>query len=224
MMRDKCFSYQELKAIKVEECLQPLVDLTLDSEVLSVGPTPEKLKPYISSGMWVRREVREKLLLAQSYLASRIPKTKIYVRYGYRHPEVQKKYFQDFYKKSKLQFPELSEQELLEYVHHYMAIPEVGGHPAGAAVDITLVSSNTAEELDMGSKIADFSDMDLIRPICSKLTASQQKLRIDLRESMIEAGFAPYDFEWWHFSYGDREWACYYQKEKAIYSEIDFRL
>ena len=42
-----------------------------------------------------------------------------------------------------------------------------------------------------------------------------------LREYMIKEGFAPYDGEWWHFSYGDKEWAFYYDKEKALYNQVD---
>ncbi|QQR69366.1 MAG: hypothetical protein IPI58_01405 [Alphaproteobacteria bacterium] len=39
---------------------------------------------------------------------------------------------------------------------------------------------------------------------------------------MTSVGFAPFDGEWWHFSYGDREWAKYYGRSHAIYSQIAF--
>ena len=42
-----------------------------------------------------------------------------------------------------------------------------------------------------------------------------------LRKIMLEVGFAPYDGEWWHFSYGDREWAYYYKKYKYLYPQVD---
>jgi D-alanyl-D-alanine dipeptidase len=41
-----------------------------------------------------------------------------------------------------------------------------------------------------------------------------------LRYVMLSAGFAPFDGEWWHFSYGDREWAFYYKKPYAIYNQL----
>jgi D-alanyl-D-alanine dipeptidase len=41
-----------------------------------------------------------------------------------------------------------------------------------------------------------------------------------LRSVMLQAGFAPFDGEWWHFSYGDREWAYYYKKKYALYSQV----
>jgi D-alanyl-D-alanine dipeptidase len=44
-----------------------------------------------------------------------------------------------------------------------------------------------------------------------------------LRACMIKAGFAPFDGEWWHFSFGDREWACYFNQPTAIYSQLRFK-
>ena len=38
---------------------------------------------------------------------------------------------------------------------------------------------------------------------------------------MMKEACAPYDGEWWHFSYGDKEWAFYYKKEEALYDQID---
>jgi len=43
-------------------------------------------------------------------------------------------------------------------------------------------------------------------------------MRLLLHDLMIEAGFAPYYGEWWHFSYGDAEWAAFYEKSKTLYS------
>ncbi|MDR3125675.1 MAG: hypothetical protein LBU20_01195 [Candidatus Nomurabacteria bacterium] len=34
--------------------------------------------------------------------------------------------------------------------------------------------------------------------------------RFSILKPMMSQGFAPYDGEWWHFSYGDREWAAWY--------------
>jgi D-alanyl-D-alanine dipeptidase len=220
---DKCFSYSQLASVPVVESGEKLVDLNeIENLNFKVGPTPLKLREYVKSGMWIRQSVAEKLIQAQNFLSTLLPNAQLYVLYAYRHPEIQKNYFEDFYAKSKIKFPEMSEQELLEYVHHYMAIPGVGGHPVGGAVDISMVDSISAEFIDMGSKIADFSDMSKVPPITSSISAEFQQKRIILREVMMKAGFAPYDFEWWHFSYGDREWACYYNKPNAIYGEINF--
>ena len=54
------------------------------------------------------------------------------------------------------------------------------------------------------------------------LTDEQIKNRKMLHDLMVEEGFAPFYGEWWHFSYGDREWAAFYDKE-TLYAPIDFR-
>ncbi len=36
---------------------------------------------------------------------------------------------------------------------------------------------------------------------------------------MTEVWFAPYYWEYWHFSYWDKERAFYYNKQKAIYNQ-----
>jgi D-alanyl-D-alanine dipeptidase len=37
---------------------------------------------------------------------------------------------------------------------------------------------------------------------------------------MVAAGFAPFYGEWWHFSYGDREWAAVYGEPAALYGPL----
>ena len=37
---------------------------------------------------------------------------------------------------------------------------------------------------------------------------------------MVAEGFAPFDGEWWHFSYGDREWAAFYGLSQTLYAHI----
>ncbi len=49
------------------------------------------------------------------------------------------------------------------------------------------------------------------------VTAEQWQNRQILRICMTSAGYAPFDGEWWHFSYGDREWAAYYRQPHSLY-------
>ncbi len=41
-----------------------------------------------------------------------------------------------------------------------------------------------------------------------------------LRRAMAQAGFAPFNGEWWHFSYGDREWAAVWNAPFALYTHL----
>jgi len=38
---------------------------------------------------------------------------------------------------------------------------------------------------------------------------------------MPARGFTNYAGEWWHFSYGDKEWAKYYGEQAAIYEQVN---
>lgn len=47
----------------------------------------------------------------------------------------------------------------------------------------------------------------------------QAQRRSLLHDLMVAEDFAPFYGEWWHFSYGDREWAAFYNVEKAMYAQ-----
>ena len=137
---------------------------------------------------------------------------------GYRFPEYQENYYlQELYLYSHAH-PELDFEQLLEQTHQFVALPSVAGHPTGGAVDLTLAING--REIPMGGKIADFSQPELL-PTFSSLVASEQAYwRLLLHDAMVDEGFAPFYGEWWHYSFGDREWAAFYGKSKTIYSPI----
>lgn len=94
-------------------------------------------------------------------------------------------------------YPEIEKSDL---IGPYIAARS--GHSRGATVDLTLVrlsSSGDWEELDMGGSY-DFFD-----PISNtddpRITDVQRANRYLLRNLMSAAGFAPYDMEWWHFTF-----------------------
>jgi len=101
-----------------------------------------------------------------------------------------------------------------------IAVPEVAGHPAGAAVDIQMLRAG--KPLDFGTAIWEFvPDSYTFSPFVSRGAWTNRLL---LRRTMMQAGFAPFDGEWWHFSYGDKEWAKYYDKAAAIYDQVEFKV
>jgi D-alanyl-D-alanine dipeptidase len=83
-------------------------------------------------------------------------------------------------------------------------------HNKAAAVDITL--SRHGKELDMGTSFDDFSERS--HSNSNKIPLNARKNRGLLKSLMIEAGFKPYAYEWWHFNYpGDFKvqhsiWSC----------------
>ena len=101
-----------------------------------------------------------------------------------------------------------------------IAIPDIAGHPTGGAIDVSLYNSETKTDLDMGSDIGDIFSDERMSWFCDSLTTAQQNNRQLLLELMCGQGFAPYWGEWWHYSYGDKEWAAYYNQPNAIYEKV----
>ncbi len=174
--------------------------------------------PLYGEKMYIRASVAERLEKAQQILSDMCPTWKLKLAYAYRHPDVQQKYFDERLKEMRIVFPDADELELIRQAHLLSASPDVAGHPTGGAIDVTLTSPEG--EIDMGTAIADFSDSMKIRTFVEGLEHDQKKHRLLLRNILIEVGFAPFDGEWWHFSYGDKEWATYYEKEFAIYGPL----
>jgi len=119
-----------------------------------------------------------------------------------------------------LQFSDLEGKRLLARTHKDIATPEVAGHPTGGAVDLQIIRDG--RPLDFGSRIWEFQpDSFTFSPFMNKEGWKNRQL---LRSAMINVGFAPFDGEWWHFSYGDKEWAKYYDKPAAMYEQVNFNV
>ncbi|MDH5533727.1 MAG: D-alanyl-D-alanine carboxypeptidase family protein [Candidatus Pacebacteria bacterium] len=207
--------YSDLKSVVIKECNENFVALPSTGKGV-IGIYSNKLDdmkndfPLIS----VRETVYKKLQLVNQGLKKIDPSLQLLVTYGYRSMEVQEKYFSQFYQKLKGKYS--TELELLEAVHKLIAVPTVAGHPTGGAVDVTILKNG--KEINMGTEIYDFSSKDIysLSPFVSEKV---QKNRNLLRTVMMKNNFAPFDGEWWHYSYGDKEWACYYNKPNATYRQ-----
>jgi D-alanyl-D-alanine dipeptidase len=131
---------------------------------------------------------------------------------------VQQKYFELVKSELKEKHPSLDEVELREKAHLFVAVPDVAPHPTGGAFDITIICAG--KELEMGTNYAEFSS-PYLHTFAEGLTETQRENRMLLREAMMEGGFAPFNGEWWHFSFGDREWAAFYGEPQAIYAQLE---
>lgn len=173
---------------------------------------------YFNSKIIVREKVAKKLAEANKNLKKYNKDLVLYITYGYRLLEIQIKKFNEEFKKID---KNISKEKKIELTHKKIAMPEVAGHPTGGAVDITIFNKKTNKFLDMGCKISDFSSRaDKLRATYSeRITTIQKKNRLLLYDLLVEQEFCPFYEEWWHFSYGDKEWAWFYEKKKAIYKQ-----
>ena len=84
----------------------------------------------------------------------------------------------------------------------FVADPATGSrHNRGAAVDLTLYAVGTGQPVPMPSGYDEFTER--AHPNYTGGTAVERENRERLRTAMEAEGFSVYEFEWWHFDYGD---------------------
>lgn len=211
-------TYDEMASAEQGASQEPLVDVRkYDPSIVSEHEQSD-MQVYTGESILVRDTVARKLAAANEQLQTEY-NLRLRVVYGFRHPKVQEKYFRERKAALRRENPEMSEYNLIRLVHDFVAVPDVAGHPMGAAVDLTLVDDSN-NPVDMGNAISDYSDPDIIKTF-AEVTSEQASYRKILHDAMIAQGFAPFYGEWWHFSYGDREWATFYGTKKAIYGPIN---
>jgi D-alanyl-D-alanine dipeptidase len=112
-------------------------------------------------------------------------------------------------------FPALSAQ--------YVADPDdprlLPPHTTGGAVDLTLTWNGI--ELALGTDYDSFADAAHVATLESDASAPKARdLRRLLSTVLRGAGFAPYPFEWWHWSYGDQWWAAEYGHDVSLFGQV----
>lgn len=212
----KMIGYADLVDVLVQPVQEKLVPIMAKSS-LTAKSINNEMRVYTGELIYVREGVLDRLTRAAELLAKNRPGLQLQVAYGYRALSVQQRLFQKYKQQLESRY---AGDALIEATHRLIAVPEIAGHPTGGAVDIRIVE--TGEPIDMGTSIWEFvNDSFTFSPFISRLAQDNRQL---LRKVMMEAGFAPFDGEWWHFSYGDKEWAKYYQKPYALYEQTEFNI
>lgn len=214
-LEENLVTYKDVLSVPVQEIGDPFVTLKTAGSRNAIGKYAAltDMKEDFPD-IPVRTEVADMLNLANSILKRVNANYQLVVSYGFRSLEVQQRYFNEQRRK----YPLANDDETLEIIHRLIAVPEVAGHPTGGAVDAYIVDTRTGESLNFGTPIYTFDSKDVytFSPFIDEV-AKQNRLL--LREAMMSVGFAPFDGEWWHFSFGDKEWAFYYKKPTAIYEQ-----
>lgn len=211
--------YSDLIRIKTKENSEKLVKL--DANTIPNGYAPEfsDMKIITGENIFVRETIAEKLNDAQTDIKKKYSNLSLFVTFGFRDLSVQTIRFLKELKNQNIFYADPS--DLYEAVHRYIAVPNVAGHPTGGAIDIIIVDKDSQKTIDFGGKQYDYRTKNCY-VFTNAITQKQKENRMLLRTSLINVGFAPFDGEWWHFSYGDREWAYFYKKENAIYNQIAY--
>lgn len=119
--------------------------------------------------------------------------------------------------------PTRSDDELARLALRWVAAPTgAPPHSTGGAVDVTLIDASGAE-VDMGTPFdTPFSEVGpSCRLDCTELAGPFLSRRRRLVAAMRAGGFVNYDWEWWHWSYGDQYWAWKTEATHAVYGRVD---
>ena len=170
----------------------------------------------------VQKEVLKRLKKASEYLPDNIT-FKIYD--AYRPFSLQEELYYAYKKELIKEFhlEDLEKEEQDKIINQYVALPDkkkVPAHLTGGAVDVTLVYKDSHEELDMGCCFDDFSTKTNTNAFDKKgMNRHIRDNRHMLLNAMEKAGFTNLDSEYWHYDYGNNNWATKTGNE-AIYKNI----
>lgn len=201
----------------IAECGEPLVDISVQSprvrygaSYLSQGLEGALDRCFVRQGVWTRlQKVLEPLPERYSLL----------IFDGLRPLSVQRAIYEQFKAVIQLERPGISGVELELMLDEFVARPVKRGarpapHTTGGAVDLTLCVDG--KPLDMGTGFDDLTSLAHTDWFEGAKTGVELEIRNQRRllyHVMEAAGFANYGCEWWHYSYGDRQWA---RQNKAV--------
>lgn len=94
--------------------------------------------------------------------------------------------------------------------------PVVPPHVTGGATDLTLCWRGQA--LELGTPFDAFTELSHASAFERDGDELVRDARRLLHHSMLAAGFAPYRWEWWHYSYGDANWAAWSGETSVRYA------
>lgn len=198
-------------AIPIRECGEPLVDVRERADLLVDRRVAD------ADGLFalVRAGVYERLARAAALLPDGM--RLVFVE-GYRDPERQRSYFDEYSAELRAGNPGWDEAQVRSAASRYVSPPDNAPHCAGAAVDLTLADGQ-GRELDMGCELnasPEESDGACYSGAPNVSTEGRRNRQV-LGEALSRVGLVNYPTEWWHWSYGDRYWALMTGAGEALY-------
>lgn len=119
--------------------------------------------------------------------------------------------------------PEYQESEIQVALDQFVANPYrqdmVPPHLTGGSVDVTLFDVETGKTLDMGTEFDSPSHFSYSAALEQSDTQAKYWRRM-LIYCMAAAGLTNLPTEWWHFDYGNQNWAFFSQSPYAIFHGI----
>lgn len=222
------WNWEEVRRIPIKENNEKLVPLSLYPERIIVHPA------YFIQGIkgalpecYVREKVYDKLLEAAELLPAGY---KLVVFDAWRPIQVQQSLFDTLKEQFRRQYPLETEEEITKRTLTFVALPSTdptrpSPHNTGGAVDLT-IADNKGRLLNMGTEYDDPTEKSRTTYFEELLIKGHQLSREErealenrrlLYHIMTSVGFTNYIDEWWHYDYGNQNWAWVSGREYAVY-------
>lgn len=176
------------------------------------------LNDTFSSDFRIRKTIYDMMKAAQKHL----PENYYFMVYeAYRPLARQVELWNMATEHLKQKYPALEGQKLRDLTETFVADPYNGigsGHQACCAIDISLCDKNGIE-YDMGSGCQEICEQ--ANTLSKNISAEGTKNRKILVGALEKEGFINYASEWWHYSYGDHQWAYLVGESEAEFGPID---
>ena len=216
------------RATPIEECGEGLVSMSLIPEKILVN---SQYAVQLLDGALPEIFCRESVLRRLLGAAERLPPGHRFVVYDcWRPMQVQQSLFDTLKDQLAGQHPGKTDAELTDMTLTYVALPSTdpakpSPHNTGGAIDLSVVGAD-GFALDMGGGYDDPAEVSATAYFENKIAAGQKLTDAERRACenrrmfygvMTDAGFTNYVDEWWHFDFGNQNWAWSGSNGHAIY-------
>lgn len=167
---------------------------------------------------YLRADVITRLQHAAAHIAA--SGLQLVILDGWRPPAVQQALYLDIFEQVRRDHPHDNEATLHRRTREFVSPPSEdpqrpSPHLTGGSVDVTLCDPG-GRLLDMGSAFDEPTPRSYSDAYEHQDTPIRARRRL-LYQAMTGAGFTHLPAEWWHFDYGNQNWAYYARKPHAIF-------
>jgi len=214
-----------LSQIQIANSPDRLVPMSLAPPPIRVFPAYARMDvPGAINECYLREGVYRRVLAVARSLP---PGLTLLVLDGWRPWQVQQYLFETLSKAIHDANPSIGEQKLIERTREFVSLPSrstkaPSPHLTGGAVDVTLCDADGLP-LDMGTVFDEAVPASHTAALETQEPSQSRDNRRLLYHAMLAQGFTNLPSEWWHFDYGDQQWAYYHGHDQAIYgpAELD---
>lgn len=222
------WSWEKVRRRDIAENGERLVPLSLCPDKILVRP--QYFLQNIGGALpecYAREGVLKRLLAAAALLPL---DHRLVVMDCWRPLMVQQALFDILQDELRKKHPQLAAEEITKTTLTYVALPsrdaaKPSPHNTGGAVDLTIADGNGLL-LEMGTDYDDATDRAGTAYFERRLTGGAELTPVEIEaltnrrllyHCMTAAGFTNYADEWWHFDYGNQNWAWAGGHERAVY-------